>query len=220
MQLAHDGLSDLLGDPRFLVLLQELNEAVSRSRETVEGNIFYGNSDDLDQVAADVQYASYRQGFVEAVRERARLLEIGFNAGHSALVYLFLNPEGVYTGVDLAFRRYTHDAAEFLRSRFGDRFALRQGDSTVVLPQMIAEGQGGYDVIHVDGGHTFDVAYADITNSLKLMRPDGLMIVDDRPAPEVGQAIEQALQSGQLSPDPLDAKFAAGFQAYLRQSAT
>jgi hypothetical protein len=219
MQSEHNGLSNLLDDQDFVVLLQALNEAVSQSRETVEGNIFYANSDDLNQVKADAQYAGYRQGFVEAISGRFRILEIGFNAGHSALVYLFLNPQGIYTGVDLAFRRYTHHAADFLKDRFGDRFTLRQGDSTVVLPEMIAEGQGGYDVVHVDGGHTFDVAHADIMNGLVLMRADGLLIIDDRPAPEVSQAIRQALESGKVRPDPLDAKFAAGFQAYLNKAA-
>ena len=75
-----------------------------------------------------------------------------------------------------------------------------------------------YDAVHVDGGHTYEVAYADIMNSCKLLRDDGLILVDDLPAEEVKRAVDAALETGLVETNELNERFSGSFQAYLQKS--
>ena len=210
--------SVLFEEREFNLRLDELNEVISRSGEVIEGNIFFQNSESLLGVKVDAEHAAHRKGFAIAVLGRSRFLEIGFNAGHSALVYLLQNPEGIYYGIDLASRRYTAEAISYMSQTFGRRFNLTIGNSMDVLPRMRSEQVAKFDAIHVDGGHTFEVAFSDIMNSVRLLEDDGLLIVDDRPAPDVRRAIDMSLSTTLLEPHELDAEFASGFQSYLRKS--
>ena len=75
----------------FLDRLQRLNAIVQRSGEPLEGNIFYP---DLDPTYAGAPGARARAGAPQlwrAARFKRRLLEVGVNAGHSALIALSAN---------------------------------------------------------------------------------------------------------------------------------
>ena len=82
---------------------------------------------------------------------------------------------------------------------------------------MISDQVEPYNAIHVDGGHTYEIAYADIMNSRQLLKDDGLILVDDLPAEEVKRAVDDALKTGSLEPNSMDATFAGSFQAYLQK---
>jgi len=53
-----------------------------------------------------------------------------------------------------------------------------QDDSRLALPRMVADGEL-FDFVYVDGGHWFDFVFLDIHYSLRLVRPGGLIVVDD-----------------------------------------
>lgn len=55
---------------------------------------------------------------------------------------------------------------------------LRQGRSLQVLAQLIAEGQQ-FDFIYVDGNHSAPTVLADCVMSFGLLRPGGIMLMDD-----------------------------------------
>lgn len=63
----------------------------------------------------------------------------------------------------------------------GNKFAMQliKGNSTD--PKIVeAVGSGGdYDLCYVDGGHTWDVAHADVVNYGSMVRPGGLLLIDD-----------------------------------------
>ena len=210
---------DLVQDQGFRNEVAELNKAVSAPGDMIEGNIYYPNSETLIGANIESDYARYRAGFVEAVSGRKRLLEIGFNAGHSALTYLYTNPSAEYVGIDLAYRPYTTEAIRWLKERYGERFSLHVGDSTEVLPRIESE-IGKFDVIHVDGGHTFDVAFADIWNCYRCLDDRGILIVDDRPAPEVERAINVSLKTRLLQYHSMHEPFKLSCQAYLEKAAS
>ena len=91
-------------------------------------------------------------------------MEIGFNAGFSALLLLLCNPELKIDCFDLGEHAYVKPCFQKLKETFGDRISLVLGDSRQTLRQVDVV----YDVIHIDGGHSTDVAESDIVQSYRL----------------------------------------------------
>jgi hypothetical protein len=157
---------------RFLRRLNELNRRVSDAEETLEGNIFYWDGDgDFCGRPPSANLAPARRNLWRATRFKRRLLEVGVNAGHSALLALSGNPALTYHGVDLAVHRYTEPCVDYLKSEFPGRVHFQRGDSREALPALAASGDDlDFDIFHVDGGHTDELCRADIGNCLRLAR--------------------------------------------------
>lgn len=109
------------------------------------------------------------------------ICEIGFNAGHSAVLLLSSNPKARLFEFDLGKMDYSAAATDFVRRTFGDRFSITFGNSTVTLPAFAeANPDMKCDLMIVDGGHQFGVSRADIANFQALANPSRhLLIVDD-----------------------------------------
>ena len=102
-------------------------------------------------------------------------MEIGFNAGFSTLLMLISNPNAHITCFDIGEHRYTKPCYEQLKNTFGDRLNIVFGDSTKTLVSI----NETYDLIHIDGGHSTEVATSDITNSYRLSKNGTILIMDD-----------------------------------------
>ena len=76
-------------------------------------------------------------------------MEIGFNAGHSAELFLKYTSAHV-TSFDLGDHPYVTHAKEYIDAYYPGRHSLILGDSTVTVPKCI----GKYDIIFIDGGHS------------------------------------------------------------------
>jgi predicted O-methyltransferase YrrM len=128
----------------------------------------------------DVQHESYHKLFCKDVQAIA---EIGFNAGHSAMLMLMSNPTVAVQSFDNARHPYSKQAFEYVKGKFPDRnLEIEWGDSSKTVPLVHARNPSRkFDILIVDGGHEFDVAIADIINLRLLSRPDTLLIVDDSP---------------------------------------
>jgi len=103
------------------------------------------------------------------------VMEIGFNSGFSTLLMLLTNPNICISCFDLGEHTYTMPCYEKLRETFGDRIKLTIGDSTKTLPNV----NDKYDLIHIDGGHSTEVANSDIIHSYRLSTPGTILIMDD-----------------------------------------
>jgi hypothetical protein len=150
--------------------LARLNAIVQRSGEPLEGNIFYP---DLDESYAGSPpapaLAPARRNLWRAVRFKRRLLEVGVNAGHSALLALSANPRLEYTGVDILAHSYTVECVDFLKGEFPGRVHLFPGDSREVLPWLADRGvEMNFDLFAVDGGHTDEVCLSDMTHCIRM----------------------------------------------------
>ena len=109
-----------------------------------------------------------------------RVMEIGFNAGHSAEVFLSNNPTLDLTSFDLGFHNYLLSAKQYIDTAFPGRHTLILGDSTKSLPKYIKDYPNSrFDVIFIDGGHEYYIAYADMTNCMQLAHSNTLVILDD-----------------------------------------
>jgi predicted O-methyltransferase YrrM len=113
----------------------------------------------------------------------SRVLEVGMNGGHSALVSLSSNPTLELHAVDICEHRYAYRAAEWLRNEFGDRFIFHEGDCRVVLPRLAAAGHR-YDGFHIDGAKF--TYFEDVLNASQMISGQSAMIVmDDSNQPAV-----------------------------------
>ena len=103
------------------------------------------------------------------------VMEIGFNSGFSTLLMLLSNPNMQITCFDLGFHKYVIPCYEKLKEVFGDRINIIIGDSIETLQNI----HDKYDLIHIDGGHSTEIANSDIINSYKLSKQGTILIMDD-----------------------------------------
>jgi len=208
-------------DAPLITHLQALNRILSEfhgvPNETFRciGNLFYNHNISYgvedDPIA---EYQDKRAFFAAALAGRRALLEVGFNAGHSALLALMGDPALVYTGIDICQTKYTVPCAQYLAQAFGSRFTLIKGDSREVLPRIATHhSDRSFDVFHIDGDHDEGPVRTDISNVLRIARADDLIILDDTDFPGVAKAYDEYIRLGRLHPVKLK-----GFETVRRQA--
>lgn len=132
------------------------------------------------------------------------ILEIGFNAGHSAEVILSANKEAKLTSFDLNVHSYTSVGKDYIDKKFPGRHTFVAGDSKETIPKH----DGLYECFFIDGGHDYETAKADILNCKRLARPCAMVMIDDVVLPPVKdveyskgptQAIIEAINDGLIT---------------------
>jgi len=107
------------------------------------------------------------------------VMEIGFNAGHSAETFLKNNPSLKLTSFDIGEWDYVSVAKNYIDSTYPSRHTLILGDSTKIIPEYTLRNNKKFDVIFIDGGHDYEIANADLKNCMKLAHKDTLILIDD-----------------------------------------
>jgi predicted O-methyltransferase YrrM len=142
--------------------------------EKLEGNIFMFHQ----TTTYTNEFFDKQVNFILASQKSntTDILEIGFNAGFSALLMLFSSKTINITCVDICEHKYTQLCYNKIKEVFGERINLISGSSTIVLPTLLDKT---YDLIHIDGCHLVNIAEQDIRNSLKLCKSGTILIMDD-----------------------------------------
>lgn len=150
----------------------------------VEGNIF-----------CNEQKTQYIKNIIEENNIK-NILEIGFNAGHSSYLFLNINDNINVTSFDLGIHKYVNLVKkDIFEKNFPNRHKLILGNSLQTLPNFIKENNDiTFDLIFIDGGHTYDVAFSDIMNSLKISNNETILILDDIYDPRVMNAYKDIKQ--------------------------
>jgi predicted O-methyltransferase YrrM len=116
-----------------------------------------------------------------AQRTRARLVgEIGFDAGFSSRAFLQSPPR--YSGrlVRLGRDPLGAIAKKLIDKRFPGRHTLMWGDSRTTGPEFTASPPGlEFDLVFIDGGHSYEVARADLLNLRELSSESTAVIMND-----------------------------------------
>ena len=179
--------------------LAALTKIISDLGYQLEGSLFNKHMISHVPQRPDPDFLSKRRNFALFCTGGDSLFEIGFNAGHSCLLALTVNPELTYVGVDMGYHHYVRPCFEYLRSVFGSRVQLHLGDSREVLPVLREHGKRQYDLYHLDGGHEFGVAHADLTNILSMAQRPATLMFDDTGHPDLDALCDYYVMRGRLT---------------------
>ena len=104
------------------------------------------------------------------------ILEIGFNIGYSASMWLEFDPDqkSHITSVDIGIHKDTVAASEAVKSLYPDRFSFILEDSKKVYNKVKNQL---FDMIFIDGDHSGPGIYNDLQLAIRLGIP--LILVDD-----------------------------------------
>lgn len=153
-----------------------------------------GTSHDLFPVAVG---AAEGEALRECVRREnaIRTIEIGLGYGIAALFVC----EGLLANGDANARHVTLDPNQATRFagcglQFLDEAGLAEfvefhpEGSEIALPRFLSEGRS-FDFAFVDGNHRFDGVFLDLIYLGRLVRPGGIVFVDDYQLPSVARAV-------------------------------
>jgi hypothetical protein len=88
---------------------------------------------------------------------------------------------------------------------FPERFKFIEGRSEDVLPKLKRE----YDLIYIDGDHSYEGAKADIINCIPLLAKGGVLVLDDYGVTSSDRAVNLDDDSGAVITGPFGVKDAA-----------
>lgn len=163
----------------------------------VEGSLFFFGGTDIsyNQVFFHKQYNLF-----QLATKADYILEIGFNAGHSAALMLLANPRSKILHFDLKEHPYVDPCYQFLQSVFGaERFiGMVVGDSRKTIPTF--ETLCKFDLIHIDGGHADLVAMSDILNCERLASTNATVVIDDFDMVNIKGLVTKFVNQGVLAP--------------------
>ena len=110
-------------------------------------------------------------------KDKKRILEIGFNYGHSAENFL-INSEATLISLDIGIHEYCLYSEQFLKKKYPKRLNIIYGDSKITIKNLIDQ-KHKFDLIYIDGGHNYEDAYYDIENSKILSDENTIIVLDD-----------------------------------------
>lgn len=134
------------------------------------------------------QFEGHSQQVSEQVKDLIELtnkpyvnvMEIGFNAGHSAEIFLKNNSSLSLTSFDLGSHDYLSTAKDYIDAIYPNRHTLILGDSKESVPKYLNENNDKkFDVIFIDGGHDYHTAISDLINCKHFAHKDTIVIMDD-----------------------------------------
>jgi hypothetical protein len=132
-------------------------------------------------MASKAELESWLQVAETFAGEAHTVCEIGLNGGDSAAAWLCSFPRASYVSFDLARFNVTTDAADFLSTAFPGRFTLVRGSTLATLPQYARAHPRSCDIMIVDGGHSLEVGYSDLSYMRMLARDPTrhVVVMDD-----------------------------------------
>ena len=80
-----------------------------------------------------------------------------------------------------------------LRKSGFDKFDLIEEKSEFALPSVLKNGEGVFDLVFIDGWHTFDHTLLDCFYAARLLRVGGYLVVDDVGFPAIRRVIDYLL---------------------------
>ena len=176
---------------RVQPLLNELITLAAGSGDQHEGNCVtnHGSLEPMPELVAK------QRNLVRLAQEYGGrgVLEVGFNSGLSAALFLSASPTTRVTSIDIGLHTYVAPCAQLLQQRFPGRFQLIVGDSADVLRRLPPEVVAG--LFHVDGSHEVAHARQDLDLAHARMLEGGALLMDDTDTPSLSALLDTLMQS-------------------------
>lgn len=184
-------------EEEYSKICDDLKDLIEETGESLEGNCMYRHLS-FDQW--DV-LLNKRINYQKAVKEKKTICEIGFNAGHSVLAMILVNPHAQYVLFDLGTHAYARPCFEYLKKTFPQTMMeIFWGDSRETLAAYHKEHpEVVFDLMHIDGGHRSEVYTVDWKNSLGVTSPDSLIIFDDTDSAKINTFLDKEVEKGIIS---------------------
>jgi predicted O-methyltransferase YrrM len=173
-------------------------ESVARIEAAVDAIYARGSVPDEEGSAVELRPHSVERAQGEALRDLAsaaaaqRTIEVGLALGMSALFLCqaVLPRGGRHVAID-PFQAESWNGAGLRTLREAgveEHVEVIEEESQLALPRLVAEGRE-FDLAFVDGDHRFEGVFLDLYFMTRLVRPGGLVLVDDMWMPAVRTAV-------------------------------
>lgn len=183
----------------FSYHIKNISEIIDNSQERLEGNVYC----DISSNNIINEFVVKQKNISNLSKNKNKIIEIGFNAGHSLLLMLLENPKAEYLLFDLGIHSYTKPCFEYLKNSFSDtKINIIYGDSIETVKNYINNNpneKNQFDFIHIDGGHEINILDNDFTNSIELLKNDGLLLIDDTNCEHINNYVINKINSGEIT---------------------
>tara|TARA_Y100001968_G_scaffold36907_1_gene28317 strand:- start:743 stop:1507 length:765 start_codon:yes stop_codon:yes gene_type:complete len=218
---------DVYGNEGFskdlIEIIYSLNEIVFKSGEEMWGNLCYdrkeANTNFINSFPEQNNLLkSRRRNLARIVPHLESIIEIGFNAGHSAALWLMMNDKINYYGIDTAKDKYMNSCASFMKDKFGERFNLFIGDSRTEMKVIDKKINQKIDLIHIDGGHSYELVCSDLIDSINISKKlnTKFILLDDTNLSRVRSAANKYIIKGLLQSESLNGSWESIASSLLR----
>jgi predicted O-methyltransferase YrrM len=192
----------------FDTICTELEAIIRASGDLLEGNCVYYHNTLTRFAELENKRTNLKTVAMYNNHNASKICEIGFNAGHSAAIFMLHAPNAEFLFFDLGEHSYTRSCYEYLLNKFPgstSKSKMVLGDSRLTLPlwmQTFRDQLGTFDVVHVDGGHVESCVVNDLAAAVMLARKGGIVILDDTNDPMIFSHFERWERAGVLERMP------------------
>lgn len=181
----------------------------ARRKLATDGPAFVRSAGDFERVSIGRSDGDALRDLVLAQRART-VIEIGLAYGGSALAIaeaLVANGQGQarHLIIDAYQNRFFGSGwSAIVEAGIAGFCSLFEERSQVVLPRLLSDGFLA-DAAFVDGSHIFHNVFVDLFYLRELVRPGGLVILDDCSHPSVATAVRYFEMNAGWEPEPMPA---------------
>lgn len=165
--------------------LDQLCHIVNSTGEKLEGNCYTYH----ETTTPAHQLRSKQDNLRLLATKCTHILEIGFNAGHSAMLFLLANPNVKVTTIDIGDHMYVYPCANYMKTLFPDRFEIIYANS-IQMSSLSELQKNTYDGLHIDGSKADRMHIFDFLNSLCYLKDECYVIYNDSQNHNVKQFYE------------------------------
>tara|TARA_B100000242_G_C42991546_1_gene460358 strand:+ start:104 stop:754 length:651 start_codon:yes stop_codon:yes gene_type:complete len=169
--------------------IKHVDAIIKQTREPLEGNCLYQHHRDFKHAMHKIKLCS---NIFKLCKRAKNILEVGFNAGHSVILYLHSNPSINILSFDICSHSYSEPCANYIKSLSNTKFTLVKGDSTTTL--LHYNTCEVFDLIHIDGGHDINIAESDLVNCKRFSFDNTLVIFDDANDPHIKSLLNRCIE--------------------------
>jgi predicted O-methyltransferase YrrM len=125
------------------------------------------------------------------------ILEIGFNAGFSALLMKMSYSQNKFTCIDINHHKYVIPCFQLIKNDFNFDMNIILESSHTALEKLIKE-DNNYDFIHIDGDHSLNGATKDLELCIKLSKSGTIIMFDDTNISYLNDLCNKYIHNGYL----------------------